>query len=134
MTQAHPPLTHVIVFSIDKQLCELMKQRGINCIFVAPNALLTQTAIANLTRPVAFREIMVLRLTAMRLMNHWGYDTANYDTDAIVLKSPESLYLRYSNSHLIGSHGGFPRELGRKWGTTVCCGLFMTKSSPYTGM
>ena len=133
ITQAHPPLTHVIVFSLDQPLCELLKRRNIYCIFVAPNAFLTQKAIAHLTKHVAFSEVMVLRLTAMRLMNHWGYDTANYDTDAIILKSPESLYLRHSDSHLIGSYGHFPGELGRKWGTTVCCGVFMTKSSPYTG-
>ena len=133
MTQAHPPLTHIIVFSLDQPLCKLLKRRNINCIFVAPKAFLTQKAITHLNMHAAFSEVMVLRLTAMRLMNHWGYDTANYDTDAIVLKSPESLYLKYSNSHLIGSHGKFPRVLGRKWGTTVCCGVFLTKSSPHTG-
>ena len=134
MTQAHPPLTHVIVFSLDQPLCELLKGRRIYCIFVAPKAFLTQNAIAHLTRHIAFSEVMVLRLTAMRFMNHWGYNIVNYDTDAIVLKSPESLYLRHPNSHLIGSYGHFPRELGRAWGTTVCCGHFMIKSSPYTGI
>ena len=135
MTQAHPPLimTHVIVFSLDQPLCELLKIRSINCIFVAPKDFLTQKAIGHLTKHVAFSEVMVLRLTAMRLMNHWGYDTANYDTDAIVLKSPESLYLRHLDSHLIGSYGHFPGELSRVWGTTVCCGHFMIKSSPQTG-
>ena len=133
MTQAHPPLTHVIVFSLDQPLCDLLKGRNIYCIFVAPKAFLLQNVIVHLKKHVAFSEVMVLRLTAMRLMNHWGYDTANYDTDAIVLKSPESLYLRSFDSHLIGSYGHFPGELDRKWGTTVCCGLFMIKSSPYTG-
>lgn len=133
MTQAHPPLTHVIVFCLDQPLCELLKRRSINCIFVAPKDFLTQKAIGHLTKHVAFSEVMVLRLTAMRLMNHWGYDTANYDTDAIVLKSPESLYLRHSDSHLIGSYGHFPGELSRIWGTTVCCGHLMIKSSPQTG-
>jgi hypothetical protein len=136
MTQAHPPLTSIIVFSIDESICKLLRQRSINCIFVAPKDFLTQTAVSHLiyTKNVAFSEVTVLRLTAMRLMNHWGYDTANYDTDAIVLKNPEYLYLKYSKSHLIGSHASFPRELGRIWGTTVCCGLFMTKNSPYTGI
>jgi hypothetical protein len=132
MTQAHPPLSHIIVFSLDQPLCELVKRRNINCIFVTPKAFLTQKTIGHFTKHVAFSEVMVLRLTAMRLMNHWGYDTANYDTDAIVLKSPESLYLRHLDSHLIGSYGHFPGELGRVWGTTVCCGHFMLKSSPQT--
>ena len=111
MTQACPPLrsTHIVIFSIDKSICKLLRQQSVNCIFVAPKAFLTQMAVTHLTyKNVAFSEVMVLRLTVMRLMNHWGYDTANYDTDAIILKSPESLYLNYLKSHLIGSHGGFP--------------------------
>lgn len=133
-TQANPPLTHIVVFSLDQALCELLKRRRIHCIFVAPSHYLTKEAIASLTRHIAFSEVMVLRLTAMRLMNHWGYDTANYDTDAIILKSPESLYLRHADSHMIGSYGHYPGELRRAWGTTVCCGVFMTRSSPLTGM
>ena len=133
-SRASPPLTHIVVFSLDQPLCELLKRRNIYCIFVAPEAFLTQKAIAHLTKHVVFSEVMVLRLTAMRLMNHWGYDAANYDTDAIILKSPESLYLRHPDSHMIGSYGHYPGDLGRVWGTTVCCGLFMTKSSPYTGI
>ena len=132
-TQASPPLTHVVVFSLDQVVSELLRRRHIHCIFVSPSNFLTSKAISSLTKHIVFSEVMVLRLTAMRLINYWGYDVANYDTDAIVLKSPESLYLRHANSHMIGSYGHSPGELGRKWGTTVCCGLFMTRSSPYTG-
>ena len=131
-TQASPPLTHVIVFSLDQALCELLNQRRIHCVFVAPSKYLTSKAIASLTKHIVFSEVMVLRLTAMRLINYWGYDAANYDTDAIILKNPESLYLRRADSHLIGSYGHHPGELSRAWGTTVCCGLFMIRSSPHT--
>lgn len=132
-TQANPPLTHVIVISLDQPLCELLKRRKINCIFVAPSDYLTPAAIASLSRHIVFSEVMVLRLTVMRLINHWGYDVANYDTDAIVIKSPEPLYLRHADSHMIGSYGHQPGELSRVWGTTVCFGAFMTRSSNYTG-
>lgn len=133
-TQASPPVTHVVVFSLDQELCELLNRRRIHCVYVSPSDFLTSKAIASLTKHIVFSEVMVLRLTAMRLMNYWGFDVTNYDTDAIVLKSPESLYLRHVDSHLIGSYGHHPGELGRVWGTTVCCGQFMTRSSPYTGM
>ncbi len=43
MTQAHPPLTSIIVFSIDESICKLLRQRRINCVFVAPKDFLTQT-------------------------------------------------------------------------------------------
>ena len=133
-TQANPPLTRIVVFSLDQALCELLKRRRIHCVFVAPSHYLTENTIASLTKHIVFSEVMVLRLTAMRLVNYWGYDAANYDTDAIILKSPESLYLRHADSHMIGSYGHYPGELGRAWGTTVCCGVFMTRSSPFTGM
>ena len=133
-TQANPPLTHIVVFSLDQAFCDLLNRRRIHCIFVAPSHYLTEKAIARLTKHIVFSEVMVLRMTAMRLMNHWGYDTANYDTDAIILKSPESLYLRHADSHMIGSYGHYPGELSRAWGTTVCYGMFMTRSSPLTGM
>ena len=131
--QADPPLTHVVVLSLDQPLCELLKRRKLNCVFIAPPDFLTPAAIASLTKHIVFSEVMVLRLTAMRLMNHWGYDVANYDTDAIILKSPESLYLRHADSHMIGSYGHHPGELGKVWGTTICYGVFMTRSSKYTG-
>ena len=132
-TQANPPLTHVVVLSLDQPLCELLKRRKLNCVFIAPPDFLTPAAIASLTKHIVFSEVMVLRLTAMRLMNHWGYDVANYDTDAIILKSPESLYLRHADSHMVGSYGHYPGELGRVWGTTVCYGMFMIRSSKHTG-
>ena len=133
-TQVSPPLQHVIVFSLDKALCELLKRRNFHCVFVALSSYLTPKTIASLTKHIAFSEVMVLRQTAVRLMNHWGYDIANYDTDAIVLKNPESLFLRHTNSHMIGSYGHYPGELSRVWGTAVCYGFFLIRSSPYTGL
>ena len=70
----------------------------------------------------------------MRLLNHWGYDAANYDSDAIILKNPEVLfYEEFSDSHLVASRGRFPDSANEKFGLTMCAGMFMIKSSPETG-
>ena len=70
----------------------------------------------------------------MRLVNHWGFDIANYDTDAIILKNPEPLYYeQYRDSDFIGSYGHFPLDIRQEWGIAVCTGVVMIRSSIYTG-
>ena len=71
----------------------------------------------------------------MRFLNHWGYDVANYDVDAIVARNPEPLYYdTFKDSGVIGSHGNFPSWIGDTWGgSTICGGAFMIKSGPETG-
>ena len=137
-TLVDPPISNVIVFALDQELCTeiLLKRKFNECIYVNSRDMLTQTVFHNMRGFPRFRVdltlIMVLRLTAMRLMNHWGFDVASYDTDAIVLKNPESLY--YSrDSDMVASHGTKPAYYSQKWGATICCGMFMTKSSPKTG-
>ena len=71
----------------------------------------------------------------MRFLNHWGYDVANYDVDAIVARNPEPLYYdTFKESGVIGSHGHFPSRIQDIWGgSTMCAGAFMVKSGPETG-
>ena len=70
----------------------------------------------------------------MRFINHWGFDAANYDTDAIVLRNPEPLYYeQYRDSDFIGSYGHFPPDIKQEWGIAVCTGAVMIRSSICTG-
>ena len=70
----------------------------------------------------------------MRLVNYWGFDVANYDTDAIVLRNPEPLYYeQYRDSDFIGSYGHFPPDIKQEWGIAVCTGAVMIRSSICTG-
>ena len=132
-TKLYPPLADVIVFSLDAAVCELLNKQSINCVYAAMESFFTKfEVIANL-KGVVFTEILVLRITAIRLMNHWGYDVANYDTDAIILKNPESLYSKYKDSDMVASYGTFPFELKDKWGATMCGGVFMVRSTPRSG-
>ena len=131
-----PPLSHVLVLSLDQQLHRMLVERGLDSLYVNPSSLLSLEVLTQFQsrRHMAFRVVMVLRLTVMRLMNHWGYDTANYDIDAIMLHNPEKLYYtELSKSDLIGSQGKFPESVKNVFGITLCAGVFMIKSTPETG-
>ena len=133
-TQIDPPLSHVLVFSLDKDLWELLASRGILCVFVNPKSFLKRRLL--LEGVEVFYQILVLRITAIRLINHWGYDAANVDTDAVVLRNPESLFssAKYKDRDMIASSGKFPFNLKAKWGATLCGGFFLIKSSAASGI
>ena len=123
-----PPLSNIIILSIDKALCDLLSKRNISCLFVDRKAYLRQ----NIQQ--SFHLILILRLTVIRLLNYWGYDAANIDADAIILKNPEPLYEKYKESDMVAGRGTYPPPLGRVWGATICAGTFMIRSTPNTGM
>ena len=134
LVQVDRPLSNVLVLSLDSSLHDLLQRRGFACIHVPPESLLRPALIAKLKYHVAFTQVHILRLTVMRFINHWGFDVANYDTDAIIMKNPEPLYYhQYKSSDFIGSYGHFPQEMQREWGIAVCIGVVMTKSSKQTG-
>ena len=128
------PLSNVLVLSLDSSLQALLQRRGFACIHVPPESLVRPALIAKLKYHVAFTQVHILRLTVMRFINHWGFDAANYDTDAIIMKNPEPLYYhQHKSSDFIGSYGHFPQEMQREWGIAVCIGVMMIKSSKQTG-
>ena len=131
------PLSNVLVLSLDSSLHALLQGKGFACIHVPPDQLLRSVVINRLalTGHVAFTQVHILRLTVMRLVNHWGYDVANYDTDAIILKNPEPLYYKqYQDSDFIGSYGHSPLDIKQEWGIAICIGAMMIRSSNNTGM
>ena len=125
--RVNPPVTNVIILSIDTPLCELLSMRNITCLHI------DQRHIFKTEMTIAFRLILELRLTVIRLLNYWGYDAANIDTDALVLKNPEVLYDAFKDSDIVAGRGIFPLELGSKWGGTICGGTFTIRSSAKTG-
>ena len=128
------PLSNVLVLSLDSSLHALLQRRGFASIHVPPESLVRPALIAKLKYHVAFTQVHILRLTVMRFISHWGFDVANYDTDAIIMKNPEPLYYKqYKTSDFIGSYGHFPQEMQREWGIAVCIGVVMIKSSKQTG-
>ena len=136
LVQVDRPLSNVLVLSLDSSLHALLQGKGFACIHVPPEQLLRSVVINRLalTGHVAFTQVHILRLTVMRLVNHWGFDVANYDTDAIILKNPEPLYYKqYQDSDFIGSYGHSPADIKQEWGIAICIGAMMTRSSNNTG-
>ena len=126
-----PPISNILVISLDESTYELLKVKGIPCIYTAPASFLKPTTL--LDQHTAFSQVMIIRLTVMRIINHWGFDIANYDIDALVRRNPLPLYQKYSGADIIGSHGSFPKEIRQYWGVTVCMGVIMIRNSPRTG-
>lgn len=125
------PLSNVLVLSLDKSLHSLLKEKKIPCVHIPISCLLRPSL--KLTKHVAFTQVHIMRVLVMRLLNHWGYDVANYDSDALILRNPEPRYKELSDRHLIGSVGHFPKQMDKKWGTAVCIGVVMIRASPQTG-
>ena len=136
LVQVDRPLSNVLVLSLDSSLHALLQGKGFACIHVPPEQLLRSVVINRLalTGHVAFTQVHILRLTVMRMVNHWGFDVANYDTDAIILKNPEPLYYKqYRDSDFIGSYGHSPMDIKQEWGIAICIGAVMIRSSNNTG-
>lgn len=126
-----PPVSSILVLSLDKSLYELLNARGIPCIHVASTSFLKPTM--KLEKHVPFSQAMIIRLTVMRLLNHWGFNVVNYDTDAVIMRNPYLIYQRHSQADIIGSHGLFPTWIRQSWGLTLCIGVTVVRSSPRTG-
>ena len=135
--ETNPPLSNILVLSIDQSLHEILVRHNITSIYIDFRGLFYPKMVSILQKKhkVAFRIVMVMRLTVMRILNHWGYDVANYDVDAIIINNPEYLYYKvFNSSNVIGSRGKFPEFVRRIFGITLCAGAFMIKSTTGSGI
>ena len=124
------PLQTILVISMEEKLHKMLVGRGIPSVFISPSMLFLHEA----TFSEMFEQVMMLRLTVMRIINHFGFDVAMYDTDAVILKDPQPLYDQLPNDDIIGSVGKIPEELVAEWGVTICIGVVLVKSSVRTGV
>ena len=122
-------LSRILVISLDNSLHLLLQRKKIPSVFLPPESLLNPSAKFS----EAFEKVMMIRLAVMRLLNYWGFDVANYDTDAIILKDPQPLYDDLAGSDIIGSVGKIPEDLIAEWGITICIGVVVLRSSERTG-
>ena len=109
----NPPLRNVLVLSLDKELCDYIAtgihtcSLGVTCIVASVNSTFSSEAgeywiTGTMTRSVT-----------LSLINYWGYDVATYDSDAVILKNPETFYRNHPNTHLVSS---MARESGENLG------------------
>ena len=128
------PMVDVIVISLDEVLHNLLISRGIPSLLVTPDMVMRTEDFPDVYH--MHNGFYQARMMVMRLINHWGYDAANYDTDAIFLRNPQSIYDAPENADVdifAGFAISFPPLLHRKWGATLCNGAWLVRSNPRTG-
>lgn len=131
VVRANVALGSILVLSISPVLHELLQSKDIPSVYIPPESVLNPIVpLEDYSTP---EQIKIIRLTVMRLVNHWGVDVALYDTDAILLKNPNPLF-QHTTADIISAYGTFPQSLYRKWGVTVCIGMLLLRSSLWTGI
>ena len=123
---------NVLILSMDRETHTLLQSKNISSLFLSQEDLIL-TIPSNNKYPGLF-QVMLSRLIAMRLINSWGFDVINYDSDAFILKNPQELFDLYPHSHVIGSEAFSPKRLHAKWGVTLCMGVILLRASPETGI
>ena len=127
-----PPLENVLVISLDTKLHEFLQEHDINSVYVDPLTIVRSNIKLGKRKLTDF---WLTRLVLFRLINHWGYTVATYDSDAIPVKNPQTLFAKFEDSDLVGSRGNTPLHLSEKWkSATMCMGMTLLKSSKATGM
>ena len=124
-------LDNVLVIAFDEEIYQLLAERGITSVHIPFEDILS-VDVAN--RAPIFTKIMMARLAVIRLINYWGFDVVHFDSDAIVLRNPLSLFELHQDSNIVGSLGKFPPQLRVEWGATMCAGLVMFRNTRQTGM
>ena len=122
-------LKRILVVAHDESMWHLMRDKGIFSIFVPPSSLFPSFVDISM-----FGKIMMTRISVMCLLNHWRFDVAMIDTDALLLKDPWSLFEQFPESDIVASMGNFPGELSSQWGTSLCVGVILIRSSNQTGI
>ena len=120
------PLQNVVVFAFDKETYTfLLRKKIAACFYIHPSSI---------SKKVYKRtQFWVVRATILRLLNFWGYDVLNFDSDALVLKNPQAIFDAHPDSDVVASVGGYPMELNKVWGITLCMGVVLLRSTPRIG-
>lgn len=122
-----PPLTNIIIFCLDREIFNILDHRGIPSIYIDPNE------VVDVEKFHARRAcIWLIRMVVYRLVTNFGHDVMGYDSDAIVLRNPQTLLEEHPDSDVISSAGMYPHTLGRIWRFTACMGVILFRSTPKT--
>ena len=122
-----PPMEHVLVLALDKEVHSLLAQRKIPCIHVPYKSVLREM-LEQVT------SVWMTRLAVLRLINHWGYDVLHLDNDAIPLRNPHTLFDNYMDYDVVSSRGRMPFELSEgPWKFTLCMGAVLLRGTQGMG-
>ena len=118
--KANTPLSHILVVSLDENLHQLLQKRTICSVYVSPRSLFRNSS--------RFGSVMFTRLAIIRLLNHWGFTVAHFDSDALILRNPLPLFERYKSSSIVGQNVILSQARIR-----ICMGAVMIRSNQQTG-
>lgn len=122
-------LNTILVVSFDKILYDFLKTRQVNSIHIEAEELFEGDILKH-----KYAKMLITRMSLMRLTNHFGYDAAHYDPDAILLKDPWTIfYNQYCDSDIIAGQATYPFEIHEEYGVTMCMGSVFLRSTPATG-
>ena len=129
LVRCQPPVDNVLVLTYDSKLLSVLYLRLIPYLLIPLESLVKDKMYWRGNRQhMSF--LLVVRVVVMRLLNYWGYDVANYDADAIILKNPKVIHEMYADSDLIGQYGGsMPKSLLSEWGFVMCMGAVILMRS-----
>ena len=123
-----PPLENILVISFDSALHKMLIRRQISSVCVPYISVLRNA------KSLGIHKVWMTRLAVIRLINHWGFDVQQFDTDAIIRRNPQPLFNSFPGFDVVGSRAKLPFELGKgQWGFTVCMGVILFRSTPRTG-
>ena len=123
-----PPLENILVISFDSALHKMLIRRQISSVCVPYISVLRNA------KSLGIHKVWMTRLAVIRLINHWGFDVQQFDTDAIIRRNPQPLFNSFPGFDVVGSRAKLPFELGKgQWGFTVCMGVILFRSTPKTG-
>ncbi len=119
--KANISLDRILILAADEMLYNLLQERSIGSIFVPPTSLYASKSITLSTH----RLITYSRFAVVRLLNHWGFTVAHYDSDALILRDTQQIFENYPLSSIVASRGA-----GRR---TLCAGAILFRSNRLMG-
>lgn len=123
---ANPPLKHYIVVAFSESVYQLLTKRNITSLMVP-----LKSVVWGWSHGVG--RVWMVRLTIIRLLNHWGYNVQHYDTDALILRNPDSLFNQFPHYDIVGSQGKLPKPFNELWGFAICMGAVLFRSTAKMG-
>lgn len=129
VVRSNVTIENILTISMDYSTYSTLQGKGFRSVLVSPSSLF----VPNFNFSAPFEKVMMLRLTLMRVISHFGFNVAMIDTDAIMLRDPQPLFDAQEGIHIVGSMGTIPKDLMAEWPMTICIGVVLIRSSERTG-
>ena len=128
-----PLAENLLVICGDVESHEILLRKGVRSVVVTIEDVAINESQFN---EVLFGGKMLVRLTVLRLLNFWGYDVLQMDSDAIILNNILPILDHFGDNDIIAStieKPCTPIGVYEVWKFCVCMGVVQIKHGPRTG-